>query len=1431
MKTNFKATKTVLALAVAGLISSGAFATDLKTDADAYADLKSPVQTGTTVATDAFIKNGTSGAIVVNDTGYYGVGAAASGVKAKNDATDGLLINGGTLSGFQNTVMDLTDITATTITDTTFKGNSVGPVIKASGSLKLDNASFDSNSAGTYNDNKSVKVRVNGGAIQFTSDDRITGTASFIGNKTTGNGGALGNTDGSATAPATDYTIDLTNSVFSGNEAKIGGGAVYLQGQNAKFTDTVFTDNTAAAYGGAIRANGGSVEFVVTKGQNLAYTGNTTGTTDNASKYYQHHTGGFLYLQSGASAKFNVAADATLTIGTTGSTDGADSIASLYEESKVPTITKTGAGSLIVNSDMSGFVGNLNVSEGSMVIAGGIGSYDVAQQLYVNTQSGTKNGATNVTVGGEQDKDASLNVGDLLVNGDFTVEVKANGAFSAGDVTVDTVTYADTKNATKNTSTSTGDAEFKIAAGQVATIESLTLKADNSSFTQTVDSGTGGELVVNGDITVTKGTFTASAGTTKAANLTVAAKGTATGALQPTATITNTFETGNVTASGEGAVLVNANGTLVADGTISGVKGGVSVAANAALETNLANLVDTKDGKYVAKDAEKQVVTLDKEATLTATDEIKYTLDEYQAIKTAIGSKVMLTEGEFIAKDAQGNETKAAFGDLVKLDGNNAGHSALILSGVNATNNKAWHTADITFGSLEFVPAKDVTSVAELQVGQTVAQAGDAGMPGHVFVRGDKNGDLFILNGDAFKDTKLVLNKVVFGAEDEDFGTYNGTVYVNSDGIDVAHGNFTLGNVLSVAGASNESVDVAGTLTILGEETTQKYTPEGALEAVDYKVLTIGEQQYAADPQKPTELTTESFDGTMNIQQGGMLVAGAHTAAAQAFYAKLKSDAVAGGAEADAYKPSVLYIGQETRFAVAPTFVAGASDKYAYIDLAGVKTNERDIVTVANDKKIHGVNLTLGNLHKGVVTTDEDGNHFVKVGSAFDGVANVDLGTVLYENNHTVTNGLAAIVVDEENMADLRDWGFHSFGAVDQQIRTFEGGNQIAQTIIQNIGTWDENGDKVAYEAVKGYLSEGTTYEAFVQALNQESVGGQTKYLRDLLKDPAKVADVYAAAYAAADAYYEGIVADENTITNMATYGGAFSTSFDINDQIRNTIDRRSSLANLNVARNATGITPWVDVMGTFNSADSLYGSSGYEADIYGATLGADYTASCGAILGAAISIGQADANSVDASTKVDNDVDFWGVSFYGSHRIGNVNGKFDIGYVSTSNDLSSSSAYFGTVKESLDADIFTVGVGAEYLATVGSLNVVPHAGIRWSSLDMDDSKYGADYDKMNLFQMPIGVAFSGTFDMTGWKVAPMLDISVVPTFGDKDAVASYTGGIKDTVRVVDSNPVQMTLGVNATVDAWTLGVNYGLSAGSDERLNNAFNFHARYTF
>ena len=299
----------------------------------------------------------------------------------------------------------------------------------------------------------------------------------------------------------------------------------------------------------------------------------------------------------------------------------------------------------------------------------------------------------------------------------------------------------------------------------------------------------------------------------------------------------------------------------------------------------------------------------------------------------------------------------------------------------------------------------------------------------------------------------------------------------------------------------------------------------------------------------------------------------------------------------------------------------------------------------------------------------------------------------------------------------------------------------------------------------------------------------------------------------------------ENAATNMAALGGAFTTALDINDQVTAAVSRRTS------AQRAEGFTPWVDVFGTTNEAKRLYGNgAGYEADIYGAVLGFDYTAACGGTLGIAFNVGQADGNSVGSGAKVDNDADFYGVSLYGAQTFGDFNVKADLGYTQVSNDLSTNNV-LGSYKESLDANVFTFGLGTEYLAKFGALNVTPHAGIRLSRIDMDDSKYGADYDAMTVYQLPLGVAFSGNFDVNGWKLAPMVDLSVVPAFGDKDAVATYTGDIQNVTRVVDTNPIQATLGVSAQNGAWTFGLNYGLTAGGDDRMNNAFNANLRYSF
>ena len=292
-----------------------------------------------------------------------------------------------------------------TITGSTFSGNSAeksGGALRVSKStVTIDKSVFDGNTA-----------KVAGGAITVDNGSKLTVensvfTNNVVGEGKTGHGGAV--------FVSGTSQVNVTSSEFAGNKAG-HGGAFYIQGQTATFTDTVFTNNEAYEYGGALRVNTGNVTFNVTKGD-VAYTGNKAGTaTDSvAGQRYNGKTGGFLYLQSAASASgtatFDVADGATLTIGKDAT---ADSIASYSKTDAVSTITKTGAGDLVVNGDMSAFVGNLTVSSGSMTIAGGIGEYDLAVQEAVNAakDSGTVSATsvgTNVTVAAP----ATLTVGNL----------------------------------------------------------------------------------------------------------------------------------------------------------------------------------------------------------------------------------------------------------------------------------------------------------------------------------------------------------------------------------------------------------------------------------------------------------------------------------------------------------------------------------------------------------------------------------------------------------------------------------------------------------------------------------------------------------------------------------------------------------------------------------------------------------------------------------------------------------------------------------------------------------------------------------------------------------------------------------------------------------------------------------------------------------
>ena len=305
-------------------------------------------------------------------------------------------------------------------------------------------------------------------------------------------------------------------------------------------------------------------------------------------------------------------------------------------------------------------------------------------------------------------------------------------------------------------------------------------------------------------------------------------------------------------------------------------------------------------------------------------------------------------------------------------------------------------------------------------------------------------------------------------------------------------------------------------------------------------------------------------------------------------------------------------------------------------------------------------------------------------------------------------------------------------------------------------------------------------------------------------------------------------------VASLGATTGVQTMTMDAVNQMGETVADRVSL----LTQRAAGVNVWAAANGGMFEAKSLFDGAGYESDIYSGVLGVDYQFACNAVLGAALTIGTADTDNKNSGVKASTDSDLVGFSVYASKTFADVIGvSADIGYLTASNDVTAN-GYGQAWKFSQDTDAFTIGLRTEVLAEVGAVKLVPHIGIRYTALSTDgfEAGYKTEIDDQNIFQMPVGVTVSGDFQTGDWTVAPKFDLSVVPTFGDKDADLKLgITGVNATddlaVRVIDSNPVQATLGVNATNGAWGFGLNYKLGVGSDDRMNNTFNVNVRYAF
>ena len=320
--------------------------------------------------------------------------------------------------------------------------------------------------------------------------------------------------------------------------------------------------------------------------------------------------------------------------------------------------------------------------------------------------------------------------------------------------------------------------------------------------------------------------------------------------------------------------------------------------------------------------------------------------------------------------------------------------------------------------------------------------------------------------------------------------------------------------------------------------------------------------------------------------------------------------------------------------------------------------------------------------------------------------------------------------------------------------------------------------------------------------------------------------------------------------SRLGAFAGSVQAALAVNEASYKSINARMGMGGFNTALsqadNAQGSTIWVNPIYTNQESDG-FGAQGvnYGTDLslYGLALGGDATLDNGMILGAMLNVGAGDVDGKDAASGVSNDIKYYGFSFYTGYEFNGFSILADAGYSMVYNDVEANTQV-GKLNAKYDSTSINAGIAAQYNMDVAGVNVMPHAAVRYSYVDMDgfDLKdegvaFGSvDGTDANVFSIPVGITLSKNIVAGTWTVKPSLDLTVACNFGDDslESKVNYLGvankALSTDTEFVDSFTYGATMGIAAQSGnvSLGLGVNYTGSSNVDQYGVNA---NARFVF
>ena len=338
--------------------------------------------------------------------------------------------------------------------------------------------------------------------------------------------------------------------------------------------------------------------------------------------------------------------------------------------------------------------------------------------------------------------------------------------------------------------------------------------------------------------------------------------------------------------------------------------------------------------------------------------------------------------------------------------------------------------------------------------------------------------------------------------------------------------------------------------------------------------------------------------------------------------------------------------------------------------------------------------------------------------------------------------------------------------------------------------------------------------------------------------------------------------------TRMAVIGGVPQMTWAANNAAGNAVTQRTGLAqptgnaiqsmaadgSMQTGASAgdaakTGFAMWI--MPLYQSWNG-YGLEGgnFDLDVSGGlggvALGADYTFAEAIRAGITFNIGGGYATGSGDFNETTNNMNFWGVGAYLGWAPGNFGLTADVNYTSTYNKLEQdlpSGMQMGKLKSDVTAYAISAGLRGEYKLETSVLDIIPHLGVRYTSLNTDeyDVKSGGtvlkgDAMTQSIWTFPVGVAFSKEIDTgNGWHFKPSLDLAVIPAAGDIKARGDVRfTGVSGTAEVETQTMDYITYmgqaGLEFGNDTVSLGVNYNLQVGARSTAHGVFGTF-RYEF